>query len=337
MATITTIDSGDQISNSRTDINNNFANLNSDKIETSVLDTDTAMAANSDAKIPSQKAVKAYIDTSGGANASETVRGIVEEATDAEVTAGTATGATGAKLFVTPAKLATRTSTLFPTSATFTDDFGRSDRELNGDNGWTVRRQDTGAATNSIQEVDNTRAEALSATGGFAVQTLTAAGHQFVTFPLTLSCDMGMQSNGRAWNGGVIFGSSSVSPATLTAFQEAGISVRLTRSDSIDTSSDLSIYDGATLVAQDTDIGFDFGSVLSFELTIAADGSGSVVIYDAAGLTGTSDTLSWTSRNWVEGKGNHAGFYLRGVGIDGLGESNQMYLDNFTLAYKVTY
>lgn len=37
--------------------------------------------------------------------ASETELGIVEEATDAEVTAGTATGATGAKLFVTPAKL----------------------------------------------------------------------------------------------------------------------------------------------------------------------------------------------------------------------------------------
>jgi hypothetical protein len=40
-------------------------------------------------------------------NASETVKGIVEEATDAEVTAGTATGATGAKLFITPAKLLT--------------------------------------------------------------------------------------------------------------------------------------------------------------------------------------------------------------------------------------
>jgi len=40
--------------------------------------------------------------------ASETAEGTVEEATDAEVTAGTATGGTGAKLFVTPAKLATR-------------------------------------------------------------------------------------------------------------------------------------------------------------------------------------------------------------------------------------
>lgn len=112
MATIVTIAAGDLITNSRADINTNFANLNSDKIETSVIDTDTAMTANSDAKIPSQKAVKTYIDTLGGANASETARGIVEEATDAEVTAGTATGGTGAKLVVTPAKLATRLTAL---------------------------------------------------------------------------------------------------------------------------------------------------------------------------------------------------------------------------------
>lgn len=102
MATITTINSGDQISNSRSDINTNFSNLNSDKIETSYIDTDTAMAANSDTKIPSQKAVKTYIDTSGGANASTTVRGIVEEATQAEVTAATAAGGTGARLFINP-------------------------------------------------------------------------------------------------------------------------------------------------------------------------------------------------------------------------------------------
>ncbi|HBP65505.1 MAG TPA: hypothetical protein DD730_14905 [Desulfosporosinus sp.] len=40
--------------------------------------------------------------------ASETVKGMVEEATDAEVAAGTATGGTGAKLVITPEKLATR-------------------------------------------------------------------------------------------------------------------------------------------------------------------------------------------------------------------------------------
>lgn len=68
MATIKTIASGDLITNSRADLNDNFANLNSDKIETSVLDTDTTLAANSDEKIPSQKAIKAYVDAGGSPN-----------------------------------------------------------------------------------------------------------------------------------------------------------------------------------------------------------------------------------------------------------------------------
>lgn len=46
-------------------------------------------------------------NTGDEGNASETVAGIAEEATDAEVAAGTATGGTGAKLFITPAKLKT--------------------------------------------------------------------------------------------------------------------------------------------------------------------------------------------------------------------------------------
>lgn len=62
MSTLTTIASGDLVSTSRTDINNNFSALNTDKIETSVIDTDTALAANSDSKISSQKATKAYVD-----------------------------------------------------------------------------------------------------------------------------------------------------------------------------------------------------------------------------------------------------------------------------------
>lgn len=65
MSTLTTIQSTDLITDSRSDINNNFSALNSDKMETSVLDTDTALTADSDAKIPSQKAVKAYVDGGG--------------------------------------------------------------------------------------------------------------------------------------------------------------------------------------------------------------------------------------------------------------------------------
>lgn len=67
MTTITPLVGGDGITtaNSMTKINTNFNNLDTDKIETSVIDTDTALSADSDDKIPSQKAVKAYIDTGG--------------------------------------------------------------------------------------------------------------------------------------------------------------------------------------------------------------------------------------------------------------------------------
>lgn len=105
MSSITTINSGDLISTSRTTINTNFSNLNTDKIETSVIDTDTTLAANSDSKIASQKATKAYTDSVVGANATTTSKGVLEVATAAEINAGTATGATGAALAVTPDQL----------------------------------------------------------------------------------------------------------------------------------------------------------------------------------------------------------------------------------------
>lgn len=100
MSTLTTIQSTDLITNSRADINDNFSALNTDKMETSVLDTDTTLAANSDAKVATQKAVKAYVDGSSLGNASTTSRGVVEIATDAESVAGTATGSSGALLVV---------------------------------------------------------------------------------------------------------------------------------------------------------------------------------------------------------------------------------------------
>ena len=112
MASITTVQPTDLITDSRANLNDNFANLNADKIETSVLDTDTTLAANSDAKVATQKAVKAYVDAGGNVNATETTKGIVEIATDSEVAAGTATGATGASLVVTPDKLITYNASL---------------------------------------------------------------------------------------------------------------------------------------------------------------------------------------------------------------------------------
>lgn len=103
MSTLTTIQSSDLITDSRAVINDNFTALNTDKIETSYIDDDTTLSANSDSKIATQKAVKAYVDSGGNPNASTTQKGIVEIATQAEYDAGTETGGTGAKLVVTPA------------------------------------------------------------------------------------------------------------------------------------------------------------------------------------------------------------------------------------------
>ena len=68
MASITTLTGSDGVTtaNSMTKINTNFTNLNSDKIETSYLDTDTSLTANSDTKIATQKAVKAYVESFQG-------------------------------------------------------------------------------------------------------------------------------------------------------------------------------------------------------------------------------------------------------------------------------
>lgn len=97
MATITTINGSDVISTSDTTINTNFTNLNTDKIETSYLDTDTALTANSDVKIATQKATKAYVD----ASVNPTGRSWNEYAADAGSTDAYAITLTGISAYAT--------------------------------------------------------------------------------------------------------------------------------------------------------------------------------------------------------------------------------------------
>lgn len=65
MANLTNIAGTDQISNSRSVINNNFSELNTKKIETSVISTDNTLggATPSDSKLSTEKAVKEYADS----------------------------------------------------------------------------------------------------------------------------------------------------------------------------------------------------------------------------------------------------------------------------------
>ncbi len=133
MSTITTINSSDVISNSRSVINTNFSNLNTDKAELSggtftgpivfSGSTNSGLKVNSlsttqrDALTPANgmliynttiNQTQVYENgvwntpTAAATNASTTVAGIVEEATQAEVDAGTTSGGTTARLFVNP-------------------------------------------------------------------------------------------------------------------------------------------------------------------------------------------------------------------------------------------
>lgn len=102
MSTLVTINGSDLPTNSRADINGNFSTLNTDKEEVSNKSTDSTFASADDTTYPTTLATKKYVDAGGNVNASTTTKGIVEEATAAEVAAGTATGGTGARLFVNP-------------------------------------------------------------------------------------------------------------------------------------------------------------------------------------------------------------------------------------------
>lgn len=64
---ITVINETDLITNAPAVLNSNFSSLNTNKIETSVIDTDPSLTADSDSNIPSQKAVKTYVDAGGNA------------------------------------------------------------------------------------------------------------------------------------------------------------------------------------------------------------------------------------------------------------------------------
>jgi len=79
----------------------------------------SSLGTNTDGA-PDQNAVKTYVDGLTGSS-SETVKGVVEEATDVETAAGTSIGGTGAKLFITPAKFATLWTALKAAAQTFTN------------------------------------------------------------------------------------------------------------------------------------------------------------------------------------------------------------------------
>jgi len=202
------------------------------------------------------------------------------------------------------------------------DNFNRSDRELNADNYWTVRLATNGNATNGLMNIVSNIAVNTSTTDCFITRK------DFISFPNEASIDFYNLGVGRKVDHILVLGSSNIT--SRTNFINNGIYIYLTRSSSAFNDSFVYIYDGTTVVASKF-VGFQFNANFSVKIEIASDGSGTATLYNQAGLTGTSDSISWGARTWTNGGGEYSGFTLTKKDTDGAGESNERGADNFSL------
>jgi hypothetical protein len=297
MATITTINENDQITDSRTVINANFANLDSDKIETSTLDTDTTFAANSDSKIPTQKAVKAYVDAGGNPDASTIAKGVVEEATTAEIASGLTAGSTGARLFINP-------------SSTTTTSSGA------GDEGKIPRLNSSGLLDSSLLSP----ATIVTVTAGPAISNRQAVymsvGDQ-TTNVISTTTGSTESCTGSTWIGQTFTTDSetySILSVTIRSAAVSGsalgscyVSIRAT-SGGLPTGANLTTAVNASYNGNSQDRTFTFGSPLAvtpstvYAIVMRSDGAGGFVMtsssssYASGNMVGSADSgSSWSS------------------------------------------
>lgn len=167
---------------------------------------------------------KKYADDlaiAGSPDASSTVKGIVEEATDAEVAAGTAVGGTGARLYVNPSGLSNAaidasTGSTDAAKLVKTDSNGYLDTTLTKGNILTVTAGEDLTAGNAVYVSDGTETSTFddAATGSISqasydtTQSLSGANWAGQTF-LTPSVDVFLNSvvarytdtaNGSGWS-----------------------------------------------------------------------------------------------------------------------------------------
>lgn len=195
------------------------------------------------------------------------------------------------------------------------EDFtGSNGTQINGFNSWVASATGLQIQSNKAAKTDNGAVWAYKSASGWtgartAVATFSryaGAGTRFINY--------------------LILGSSSV--ANFTAFQDGGISCRILRSDSFDSSTDVQVYDGTTLVGSINNIAFDAnGADLLVEFAMNADGSGSCKFTQS----GVSGTVNWGARTWVNGTGQYHGFYFDHSGSDGTGGVTRSQIDSISL------
>jgi len=183
--------------------------------------------------------------------------------------------------------------------AVFTDNFNRSDRELNGDNGWVVS---SGNGEYAIKS--NICAHDGSNQTSYVLRNL---GKQKFPITVTFYTEDARYSDGRTsrFANEIYIGCNSD--------KSGAINVYVSRSNSSYNNSSIQIYDGATLVAS-KNASFQFQSALNVTTTINADGSGSIRVTEGS----NSDTLTWGARTWSNGQGTYFGFFIeRNMGVRG--------------------
>lgn len=149
----------------------------------------------------------------GTANASTTVKGIVEAATSAEVTAGTATGGTGAVLAVTPDALAASTPVFNGSGLTALNNFNIYKNGVD-----SSRAGNAAASTQNIAHGcgKTPKFVKITASYGSGVNTTSSANYITQSFGsyngTTNSCMY------TAINGGSMYGGASLSSATYGVY-----------------------------------------------------------------------------------------------------------------------
>ena len=171
--------------------------------------------------------------------------------------------------------------------AIFTDNFNRSNRELNGDNGWVVLGGNGRVSINTNKVVCSVSDTIIREIGAqnfpiFNTWKYTGSSRLRYSAELFIGCD----------NAG-----ASATEIRFVAY----------RSSSSYNNSTLLVSDGVNVIAgADANCTFEFSSEITLEVTINANGSGSFKV-----IQGASDyTLSWGARGWTNGNGNYAGFAI---------------------------
>ncbi len=195
------------------------------------------------------------------------------------------------------------------TNESFSDDFNRSNRELNGDNSWVCN------GGNSKYAIVSNEAKHISNDTYWCYQNL---GVQ--SFPISGS----FTTKEALYKAGYRYHFDASIYIGANTDKTGGISINMNRTSEIYSNSSVAVKDGSTIVATKSTT-FQYTTEVLVEYEILADGSGSVTLTQGA----NTDTLSWGARTWTNGGNDYFGFITGAESVDIYG----CIIDNITYNY----